>query len=220
MNIRNRLISLFIRFAALGVITAFLVIYVLSIAHLPTWFIRFEVEVGFVYVFVLFLEILFNAIDLRHGIKGYPAGVFMPLKLSLTIYAVLASSLYLSLTFSTIAGEKRPEGFTYAVILLLFAIIDWLFFDEKGTVRFSMALPYSIYPTFYMVFNIFRPIIFSNTPIYENGMEYPYAFLDPAVVPIPVTSVLVAVLVIVGAFFGAVVINNLLSGKYAKPRLN
>ena len=216
LNIRNRFISLTLRLAALIAISILFGFYLNSISRFVTGFMRFEVQVGVLYIITLALEVLFNLIDMRHGIKGYPAGVYMPFKLSVTTYAIMASGLYLALTFSTIANEKNPEGFSYAICLLLFAVLDWILFDEKGTVKYGAAAALSIFPVFYMVFCMIRPHIFTNTPMYDGGLEYPYFFLDPKQVSMPILSIAIVVVLIVALFFFIVLLNNIFSGKYRK----
>ena len=89
-------------------------------------------------------------------------------------------------------------------------------FDEKGTVKYGAAAALSIFPVFYMVFCMIRPHIFTNTPMYDGGLEYPYFFLDPKQVSMPILSIAIVVVLIVALFFFIVLLNNIFSGKYRK----
>lgn len=201
---------------ALGIILPLLILYIQSADGL-FWIARFEIQVGMLFAVTLFFEIIFSATSLRYGILGYSGGVYMPIKMPITIYAIVASGMYMAFPFSTIEGEKAPIGASFAISMFLIAILDWIFFDEKGTVKVTSAFYYLIYPFFYLIFNIFRPIIFGETAIYHDGYAFPYQFLDPAN-GIIVTGVLSSLIALVLFGFLMIFFNNLLSGRYRKVR--
>lgn len=128
------------------------------------------------YAALLFFEVLFNGIDLRRGVHGIAAGVYMPVALPITCFALEASLGYfvngfLSNAFSTF------EIVFYACLFVI-SWLDWMLFDEKGTVKLYNAFFSQIVPIFYGVFAYFRAIIWPGNYL-NGGSLYPYLFLDP-----------------------------------------
>ena len=93
-NVRNRLITLLCRMLGTSVVLTLLILYIASADGL-FWIARFEIQVGLLFCIICSLEAIFNAISLRYGVRGYPSGVYMPLKLPVTTYAIIASLMYM-----------------------------------------------------------------------------------------------------------------------------
>lgn len=125
--------------------------------------------------------------------------------------------MLIAFPFSQMGGEKTAIGASYAFVMFAYALLDWIFFDEKGTVKFTSAFYYAIYPLFYIIFNIFRPIIFGESPIYHDGYPYPYQFLDPAN-GIQVSGTIISLVAVVLVGLLCILLNNVLSGKFKKKR--
>ena len=215
-NVRNRLITLLCRILGTSLVLTLLVLYIASADGL-FWIARFEIQVGLLFCFICILEAIFNAISLRFGVRGYPSGVYMPLKLPVTTYAIIASLMYMAFPFAQMGGEKTPIGASFALSMLVYALADWIFFDEKGTVKVTSAFYYAIYPLFYIIFNIFRPVIFGETAIYHSGYAYPYQFLEPAN-GIVVSGTIISLVVVILFGLAAILLNDVLSGKFKKHR--
>ena len=211
---RNRLLSLIIRILGFVTLSTIYAFYLGSINDL-FWLARYEIQAGFIYIIVLGFEIIFNLISLRYGVLGYPGGVYMPLKLGVTLYVLLSTFLHMVIPFSTLEGEKTLIAGVYSVLFFLFALADWIFFDEKGTVKYHNAFWYLIYPMFYLIFNVFRPYIFGFSAIYRDGTTFPYGYLNPEN-NTAVVGIILSFLVILALGLIMIFINDLLSGKYKK----
>ena len=176
MVIRNRIIALTYRALALAALLLLIVFYFRS--AIPTYvaFSYFGVLVSLMLAALLFFEIIFNAIDLRRGVNGLPAGMNMHLSLPIVCFCMEASIGYL---VSSIAfGPGSPIEILLYVALFLLPLGDWLMFDEKGTVPFYTAFTSQIVPIFYGIFSVFRAIIWPEAKLLNASM-YPYPFLDP-----------------------------------------
>ncbi len=176
MVIRNRLIAFFYRLAALISSITFLVYYFQYFK--PEWRLLsyFGTLASLLYCVLLFFETVFNGIDLRRGIKGIPAGFYMPISLSITCFVMEGAIGYFIGGF--ILSNMNPFEIAFYSFMFLVPLLDWLLFDEKGTVRIYGSFLSQIVPIFYGVFAYFRAIIWPNNFLYGNSL-YPYPFLDP-----------------------------------------
>ncbi len=215
MIVRNRFLALAYRVFALAALLLLIVFYFRSPIETYVAFSYFGVLVSFMLALLLFLEIIFNAIDLRRGVKGVPAGVGMRFALSVTCFSMEASLGHF-ISVSLHGETSLIETFFYIALFLL-PLGDWLMFDEKGTVPFYVSFTSQIVPIFYGVFSVFRAVIWPNAPL-KGGAMYPYPFLDPHSAwfwPgcfIVFASFLLFTMLIV-------FLNNLLSFKYRKARM-
>ena len=101
--------------------------------------------------------------------------------------------------------------------LLAFPALDWILFDEKGTVPFYVAFTSQIVPIFYGIFSIFRAIIWPDNPLLGGAM-YPYPFLDPHSSWFwPGCNIVFASFLAFSVLI--VFLNNLLSSKYRKAKI-
>ena len=118
MIVRNRLFAFFYRLSALASLVVLLVFYFKYYA--PAWRLLsyFGPLASLLYCALLFFEVLFNAIDLRRGIRGVPAGVYMPVALSITCFALEGAIGYF--VDASLSGSFAPFeiGF-YAVLFAL-----------------------------------------------------------------------------------------------------
>lgn len=180
MQIRNRLIPLLYRLAATAGLLVGLIFYVTALG--PAWrsISLFSVQVGWGLAVVMSLEVIFNAIDMRHGIRGMAAGFYMPFKLPLLVFSISAGGLYFLDTIVFYPIEFSAQGLIFHLSLILVPLIDYLFFDEKGTVKWYASLSAMIYPTLYLAFVWIRPLIWPDAALYNgsSGM-YPYILLNP-----------------------------------------
>ncbi len=215
MVIRNRIVSLIYRVLALVALLLLIVFYLSS--SIPTYvaFSYFGTLVSLMLAGLLFFEAIFNAIDLRRGINGLPAGMNMHLSLSIVCFSMEASIGYL--ISSLIFGHGSLTEILLYVGLFLLPLGDWLMFDEKGTVPFYTAFTSQIVPIFYGIFSVFRAIIWPEAPL-MNGSMYPYPFLDPHSGWFWPGCIIVFLCLL---FFTMLIVflNNLLSFKYRKAKI-
>lgn len=214
MQIRNRLIPLIYRMAASAGTLVALIFYVTALG--PAWraLSLCSVQIGYALAVVLVFETIFNAIDMRHGIRGMAAGFYMPFKLPLVVFCMTAGLLYFIDTIVFYPIEFGAQGLIYHAVLLLVPLIDYLLFDEKGTVKWYQALSAMLYPTLYLAFVWARPIIWPDAELYNgsSGM-YPYIILNPRNDFFLLGSVggfLALAAILVGVSF----LNDVLAGKY------
>lgn len=212
MVIRNRLIAFFYRLAALISSIALLVYYFQYFK--PEWRLLsyFGTLASLVYVALLFFETLFNGIDLRRGIKGIPAGFYMPVSLSVTCFVMEGALGYFINCF--IASNFNPFEIAFYSFMFLVPLLDWLLFDEKGTARIYGSFVSQIVPIFYAVFAYFRAIIWPNNFLYGNSL-YPYPFLDPTS-PSFWPGLAIAFFSMLGFSTLIFVLNGILSNKYSR----
>ena len=215
MVIRNRILALTYRVLALAALILLIVYYFRSPIETYVALSYFGVLVSFIFAFLLFLEIIFNAISLRKGANGIAAGVNMHFSLPVTCFAMEASIGHL--IYCSIHGFGPLIEILFYVGLFLLPLGDWLMFDEKGTVPFYVAFTSQIIPIFYGIFSVFRAIIWPNSPLIEGAM-YPYSFLDPHSAwfwP----GCIIAFLCFLAFTLLIILANNLLSFKYRKARI-
>lgn len=218
MVLRNRLIALLIR---LTILILYMVSYGPYLAQFNSLWAglgHFCVEIGLVAMIVMMLEVIFNLIDLiRHGVFGVPAGPYMPIGLITNVFAFLAGTIYLTYLMP---GGYAPAG-TFAIMfnatLLVGPLIDWLFLEEKGTVRFGLLFNGMLFPILYHIFGYFRTVIWDDAPIYGTHM-YAFPFLDYTNNPHIVAASFAYFGVILAALMLVVFLNDVLAGKYARVK--
>ena len=96
--LRNRFLALLYRILALGAFLTSLVFFwreFYEYTYAPICY--FEVEAGIFYLFILFLAIILNIIDLRRGISGLASSVYMPVSLAATAYCFIGGNEVASL---------------------------------------------------------------------------------------------------------------------------
>lgn len=215
MVIRNRIISLIYRVLALAALLVLIIFYFRS--AIPTYVALsyFGVLVSFMLASLLFFEIIFNAIDLRRGVNGLPAGMNMHFSLPIVCFSLEAAVGYLISSF--VYGLGDPIEILLYVALFLLPLGDWLMFDEKGTVPFYTAFTSQIIPIFYGIFSVFRAIIWPEAKL-VNGSMYPYPFLDPHSGWFWPGCIIVFLCML---FFTLLIVflNNVLSFKYRRERI-
>lgn len=159
MYLRDRLIALIYRIAC-SILGLFLVIMVF--VYSPSGsepFLTFSIESSILLVIGFFLLAICNAIDLyRKGRVGIPAGIKMTVSLAFLSYGILGSALFF-------AGESiydvyfLPWHIALNVIVPVLYLLDFLVFQEKGTVGWTHPLFWALYPVFYGVTMMVRPYI-------------------------------------------------------------
>lgn len=211
MVIRNRLIALLYRLAALaGMILA--LVYFLR-ENGPLWwaFCFYGPVAGFALILLLGGEIVDNAIDLRHGVHGVAAGVYMPISLAVTSFCFEAFVIYLVVALPQNGGATVSET-VFHFCLFLIPLADWVLFDEKGTVSIHVSLTWTAVPLFYLMFVFFRAQIWNGAPIRGESL-YPYWFLEPSQDLIWLFAILFLGLMSAIQLL-VVLLNNVMSGKY------
>ncbi|MBQ9457202.1 MAG: hypothetical protein IJU64_01680 [Bacilli bacterium] len=217
MLIRNRLISFFVRVGFLLVLLAVAVPY-LVVRESWAYFLEFETGLGLVYLVVLALMILFNVIDLRHGIHGIPAGFYMPIKLPLVAFLFFGNFFYFVYGLPTGYSSSSLTSILFHAFFLAVPTLEWLFFDIKGTVRPRVAFMAMLYPVFYVIIIGFRTLIWPNA-LLPNGAMYPYPFLKPGWDLFILWAILAyAVLYLTVLLY--IFLNNLLAGRYRRQDID
>lgn len=215
MVIRNRVISLSYRAMALAALLLLLVFYFRSPIESYVALSYFGVLVSFMLAALFFFEIIFNAIDLRRGMNGLPAGVNMHLALSIVCFSMEASFGYFLTSF--FSGFGSSIEILFYISLFVLPLGDWLMFDEKGTVPFYTAFTSQIVPIFYGIFSVFRAIIWPEA-VLKSGEMYPYLFLDPHSAWFWPGCIIVFLCLLCFSLL-IIFLNNLLSFKYRKARI-
>ncbi len=178
MIVRNRLLPLLYRILALARISTSLIFLYMEKGSFKVGINFFGTQIGLFYAFLLLLEILFNAIDLRHGVRGIAAGAPMKIALPTIAFSLVASIGYFALEFPFETSHENIK-IIYHVALFVLPLLDWLLFDEKGTVSYPQSFFAMAYPLFYIAYLLIRPTIFSSISLKEDGGMYPYDFLNP-----------------------------------------
>lgn len=216
--LRNRFLALFYRILSLGAFLTSLVFFwreFYEYAYAPICY--FEVEAGLFYLFILFLAIILNIIDLRRGISGLASSVYMPVSLAATAYCFIGGIMGLGYMLP-IQGMKSLPCILYYVALILIPLLEWILFEEKGGVAFYTGLNWMIYPVLYMVFSLFRAVIFPDSPVIEsNGSMYCYSFYNPND-PLFFLWIFLAFLGMFLFFVFLLFLNNCLGRKYKKKK--
>ncbi len=171
---------------------------------------------GSAFLVMLAFEVVFNAIDIRHGVHGVPAGFYPPIALAIVAFSFAASVAFFAVNLPLNGGIQEitiPEFFYHGALLLL-PFLDYLFFHVKGNVRLRTLVFWMFVPFFYWIFIYFRALIWPNNPLVGDSL-YPYFFMDPAS-PYYWPGALAAIIYFGGIGLGFVFFGNFLSGKYKK----
>ena len=213
MVIRNRLIALLSR---LAIYATLLTVTIFYLTGTEAWadLLYFDTDVAIFYLIILGFSILFNAIDLRRGIKGIAAGFYMPLTLVMVSFCFVSNVVYFAYLLPTGAASGSLHSIFFHAFFLALPVLEWLLFDIKGTVRWYSSFTAMLLPVFYVVFCGFRSLIWPNA-ILPNGSMYPYPFLEPSWGPFVGWAIL-SFFLVYGVLLGFTFLNNLLAGKYRR----
>ncbi len=195
--IRNRLIALLFRLCAFAVLLWSLISYWSTLPYAYTAFCLLEIQTGLAYLAALFLLIIFNAIDLRHGIHGAAAGGYMPAMLGIVAYTSIGGAVALGYSLP-IHNLLNPSSILYSALLIALPIAEWLLFEYKGNVRYYHTITWTIYPVFFMVFSILRVLIWTDAPLFQDGRDFEFLFLDFFAEPVHWVYSVITVLVCYG----------------------
>lgn len=209
--VRNRVIALITRILLFSGMATLFVFYFLEMS--PAWraLCFLEIQVCIAYMVFLLFEVIFNAIDLRHGIKGIAAGGLSSFMLLLTGYCFIASALYFSYimpyrSYLTLRSILFHSG------LIAIPLLNWLLFEIKGTVRYYIAFISISYPMIYVIFSMFRATIWPNNALYTPDVMYIYHFFDPTEKSF-LWSPWVSIAAVIAFFALLILANNLLARK-------
>ncbi len=214
MIVRNRVVALVYRIAAFALLMTSFQFYWVGFPSFWAALSCFDVQIGIVMISLFGFVTVFNLIDLRHGIRGMAACPYMPIGLPLMAFSMIAGIVYFAYSIPT---GSAPTGFfpsIFHVFLILAPLIEWLLFDEKGTVRYSTGFTFMIYPIFYYVFGYFRTLIWPNTPVFGK-FEYAYPCLDFRTDQIVLWSFVYFALLLAGVQL-VIFLNNVFCGKYRR----
>ena len=212
--VRNRVIALSIRILLFaGMMTAF-VFYFLEMS--PAWraFCFLEVQVGLAYLIILFFEIIFNAINLRNGIRGISAGFKSPVTLLVMGYCFIASTLYFTYVIP-VHSYLTIRSMIFHIVLIVVPLLNWLLFEVKGNVRYFYSFISLLYPMIFVIFSMFRAVIWPNDPLFTPDVMYIYHFFSPSEPPF-VWAIWVAAAIVVASFAIIITIHNLLARKWRR----
>ena len=221
--LRNRLIGLFYRAGALATMIAALIFFwrTFEFRYAPWAF--YVVQSGILYIVLLILNLVFNAIDMRRGIHGLPSSTYLPVATAIWCYAMSAGLLGLGyhlpfgLTHVTAASLATPWSIAYYCLLFALPFAEWLMFAEKGGIRPFSAWTWLAYPILYILFILFRAIIWVDDPVYGVEM-YPLPWLNPNMDENPLFFLwLFLALIALYAFFMFIIfLGKLLGGRFKK----
>jgi hypothetical protein len=229
MPIRNRLISLLYRLVIFG-IEIYTLILLFTSDYQPAFPAQslafFGTEALLLSTIITGLEIIFNSVDLsKHGVNGLSAYVWMPLTLGMVSF-VMGDALCYAVTSPFFggfgAGSDLLRSIMAHLVVPVLVFLDYLLFDEKGTVKWSHPIYWLFYPIFYFAFSMSSHFLFGTD-------FYPYPFLNNDQFlnrsdflagnngwnGVFMTLALIGLLFI-GMGFLLVFLNNLLSGKYKR----
>lgn len=212
--VRNRLVALLSRIAMfIGLVVVFSLYF---IEMSPAWrgLCFFEIQAGLLYIVFLGFEVIFNMIDMRHGIKGIAAGWSAPLMIMLTGYCFIGSALYFGYIIP-IHEYLTLRSILYNAFLIAVPLLNWLLFEIKGNVRSYYAYIALAYPLIYVIFSMFRAMIWPNNPLYTPDTMYIYHFFDPSHKSFP-WAIWVAAAITIAFFLLLILINNLLARKWKR----
>lgn len=167
---QNRIVALIYRTLALGCAVAALVMLSLGYGNTGPWlFGRYDYLITILAIIVLLAEVIINAIDLRKGTSGYIAPAWPVLVLAMVIYEVSDVLVYaMSRSIS-----QQPYLIPSCEVMTIFAhllvpilvLIDWIFFAEKATIKWSHIFPILFFPLAYcLAFFILEMIMQSGAP--------------------------------------------------------
>ena len=214
MIVRNRLAALLYRAASLAVLAYFAASFSAENGFFWRALSFFDLDVGYLYLLVLGIEVISDLVDIRKGIHGIATHFYTPLALPLIIMNAISSLIFLLYGWPSGSASGSAISVFFHVAFLILPILEWVLFYTKGTVRWMTCFTSLIVPVFYAVFAYFRTLIWPDSTVYGNGM-YAYPFLNPkdALYPLHMIGFLS------GFFFGiglAIFLNNLMAGKYHK----
>ena len=218
MIIRNRLAALLFRSSAFVLSICMLVFHFHKAGSFAPHLYNYFYILSALYTIILFgLMIIFNAIDLRHGLFGVPSSVFAPLGLTLVCFAfvnIIGNLCYL-LPLGMLDLSYHAIGINF--IIPAFAIANWLLFEEKGTVKFTSVVLWAILPMLYIGLELIRPYTWATEPTFGNS-KYPYPFMDFNRNGVWETwgQIGLATLAFFAISFLTIFLNNLIAGKYKK----
>ncbi len=214
MIVRNRIVALVFRSAAFALLLASFNFYWEGFSSFWTALSCFDVLIGLALIVMFGFTIVFNLIDLRHGIHGVAAYPYMPLALPIMSFSMVAGIVYFAYCLPAGCAPYGAFASIFHVGLILAPLIEWLLFDEKGTVRFSTGFTLMIIPMFYYVFAYFRTLIWPDSPVYGQNM-YAYPCLDFSTPNIVLFSFIYFVSLLAAVQL-VIFLNNVLSGKYRR----
>lgn len=229
MPIRNRLISLIYRIVVFGV-AIYTLVLLFSFSYTETAPAQslafFGTEALILASVITGLEIIFNSVDLaKHGVNGVSAYVWMPITLAMVSF-VLGDALCYAVTTPFFGGFGVGSDLLRSVmshiVMPILVLVDYLLFDEKGTVKWTHPVYWLFYPVFYFAFAISSHFLFETD-------YYPYPFLNNTQFldkgdfmaanngwnGVFLTLALLGLIFIAMGFL-LVFLNNLLSGKYKR----
>lgn len=227
MVIRNRLLSLIYRAIESGLAIFTLVITFQSPLKNSRPFAYFSTEVTVFACIVFLLAFIFNLIDLiRHGISGIAAYVYMPITLATIVY-LLTNGISYWILFPLIHGEPWAEGMGLATVMTsavlpLLALLGWLLFDEKGTVKWRHGFYYVVYPFFYCIYSELAHYIFQDDFFAYAFMRPDFYFFQPEILSGNggnngvIISTVLFLLAFEAVSFLLIFLSNLLAGKYRR----
>lgn len=222
MIVRNRLLALLYRIGGLALAISAIIFWGRNTSSIGIHALCYVPTLLSIYSSIIFsLLIIVTAIDLRKGFWGIASGLYMPLGMSLTFFSFLQLVLHLGYSLPT-GGAFFSTGEVLSCVLLpIISIGEWLLFEEKGTIGFSILPAWYLFPSLYLMLVISRPSLWSNAPLL-NGTPYPYSFMNFDLFPIwqVFVHIGVATILIAGLGVGLIFLNNFLAGKYRKQRIN
>lgn len=212
--VRNRLLALLYRLAGFAALVVGLWFYFQfpreawdTMTHYGTWS-------GILMTAIFGMEIVFNAIDLRHGIKGVAANFFLPITLCVIGYCLTSAIGYFAWTIYAEKGQAQVNEIVFHVILLVVPLLEWLLFEPKKRIPWYTGFFFLVFPIFYAVFIAFRPIIWPDA-ILSNGSLYPLAFLDPHN-DLYFLYLFLAALALYAVSMALILLTNLMAGAYVR----
>ncbi|MBP5216966.1 MAG: hypothetical protein J6038_03940, partial [Bacilli bacterium] len=130
---------------------------------------------------------------------------------------LLILTLHLGYTLPSGAAFLSLGEIFACLLLPIYSVAEWLLFEEKGTISFSILPVWYLWPTLYLMLVLVRPTLWSNEPLL-NGTAYPYAFMNFSTHPAWLVLVYVVLATIVAAATGVglVILNDLAAGKFRK----
>jgi len=214
MIVRNRIIALLYRIAAFALLLTSFQFTLMEYSSFWTAMSGFDMLMGLMMVVMFGFVIVFNLIDLRHGMHGMAAGPYMPIALPLMAFSMVAGIVYFAYVLPLGCAPNSFFSLVFHALLIIAPLIEWLLFDEKGTVRFSTGFAFMTLAIFYYVFGYFRTVIWPETPVYGTFV-YAYPCLDFRNPHIVLASVIYFASLL-GAVTLVIFLNNVFCGKYRR----
>lgn len=214
MIVRNRIVALLFRIAAFAILTTSFYFTWLDYPSFWAAISSFDNQMGVIMILTFGFVIVFNLIDLRHGMHGMAACPYMPIALPLMAFSIVSGIFYFSYSLPLGAAPGGFFSLTFHVLLILAPLIEWLLFDLKGNVRYSTGFAFMIIPIFYYVFSYFRTIIWPESPVYASFV-YAYPCLDFRYAHIVLAS-FIYFATLLGAVQLMVFLGNVFCGKYRR----